>query len=191
MPERSKPHESRRRLTACAVAATLLAGCGDRGPLVAPADLRATTGPVAAVAAGAIDVSGSWSWHEDVVSVMPREIALVLGLTPEGTVTHVTCTDFGTMTVTQTGSTFTGTATQTSVCRTRGGQQFSPFPPDLTVTDGRVVGRSLQFSFGGCPYHAVATLAGGGAVLLEGTGACAVDLHPALLKTVTWEAVRT
>jgi hypothetical protein len=190
MPERTRTHESTRRLTACAVAATLLAGCGDQGPLVAPTDLRETTRPVAAVAAGAIDVSGSWSWREEVVSVMPREIALILGLTPEGTVTHVTCTDFGAMTLVQTGSTFGGTATQTSICRTRGGQQFSPFPPELAITDGRIAGRSLHFDFGGCAYHAVATPAGGAAVRLEGTGICPVDLHPALLKTVTWDAVR-
>jgi hypothetical protein len=179
-----------RRPAVYAAVATLLASCGDPARVVAPADIRGVGAPLASVAAGVIDVGGAWSWHEEVVSIMPREIALLIGLEPEGNVTHVTCTDFGAMTLAQTGATFTGTATQTSLCRTRGGQQFSPFPPELAITDGRIAGRSLHFDFGGCAYHAVAAPAGGVAVRLEGTGICPVDLHPALLKTVTWDAVR-
>jgi hypothetical protein len=191
MQERTSLPRVMRSVAMCVAAVTLLAGCGDQAGLVAPAAVHDAGGSGAALAAGAVDVSGSWNWREEVVSVMPREIALLIGLEPEGRVTHVTCTDFGTMTLVQTGSTVTGTATQTSVCRTRGGQQFSPFPPELAITDGRLAGRSLHFDFSGCAYHAVATLAGGVAVRLEGTGICPVELHPALLKTVTWEAVRT
>jgi hypothetical protein len=192
MHERISALRHTRRLTTGVAVATLLAGCGDPARLVAPAAVRGTGRPLTSVASGTVDVSGAWQWREEVVSLMPREIALLIGLTPEGTVTHVTCTDQGTMTLVQTGSTFTGAVTQTSLCRTRGGQEFSAFPPELAVTDGRVEGRSLRFSFGGCPYHAVATLAGDGvAVQLKGTGVCPVELRPALLKTVTWEAART
>jgi hypothetical protein len=178
------------RLAMGVAAATLLAGCGDPARLVAPADVLDAGAPLATVAALPVDVSGSWSWQEELVSVMPQEIAILIGLQPEGTVTHVTCTDYGTITLVQSGSTFAGTATQTSVCQTRGGQQFSPFPPEVDITNGRINGQSLHFDFGGCPYDAVATPAGGEALRLEGTGMCPVDLRPALLKTVTFEAVR-
>lgn len=179
-----------RHVAGIAAAATLTAGCGDQARLVAPADVPDAHRSSPQVAAG-IDVGGSWVWREGVVSIMPREIAPFLGIEPEGTVTHVRCTNHGTLTLAQDGSTVTGAATQTSACRTRGGQQFSPFPPVLTVTDGRIAGRSLHFSFGGCPYHAVARLVDGVAVELTGGGTCPVDVHPALLNTVSWTAVRS
>jgi hypothetical protein len=147
----------------------------------------------ATVHSEAIDISGSWTWSDIVTTTFPAEIAEILGIQAEGAVTHATCEAGGTMSIAQTGDTFQGTATQASRCTTRGGQQIvSPFPPTIEIVDGRIAGRSLHFLFGGqeCPFQAVVSVSDGVAVALEGTGKCAPEVHPGLLKSVNWRAAR-
>src|SRR5215203_4745141 len=63
-----------------------------------------------------IDLSGTWSWSETLTTIIPPFIAEIIGIVPEGPVTHATCYDNGTFSLVQTGNTFSGTATQTSAC---------------------------------------------------------------------------
>jgi hypothetical protein len=170
------------------LAAFWAAGCGKDAVAPTPEARAARAGGGAQV----IDLSGQWAWSETVTTLFPPFIAGLIGIEPEGPVTHATCTDAGVLTIVQTGDTFVGTATQTSTCATRGGQQYvPPFPPLLDVLDGRVHGRSFEFEFsGGCPYHGTASLDDGVATRIGGTGKCEIVLHPALLKTVAWEATR-
>jgi hypothetical protein len=168
-------------------------GCGsDAAVLTAPSESELGTTASSSVQDAAIDLGGTWTWTETVTTIFPPLIAEILGITPEGPVTHATCYDNGTLTLAQSGNTFDGTATQTSTCTTNGGQQYTPpFPPTLDVLDGRIDGSSIDFSFSdGCPYHGTVSLEGGIAVQIGGTGKCEIMLHPALLKTVTWQATR-
>jgi hypothetical protein len=174
------------------LAALSVAGCASDVVSPPPSALAPRVTASARGGAPVIDLSGTWVWSETVTTIIPPFIASILGITPEGPVTHATCYDAGILTLVQSGRTFVGTATQTATCTTRGGQQYQPpFPSTLEVLDGRIDGRSLEFTFSGdCPYHGSASLAGGVVVGIGGTGKCAVDLHPALLKTVTWQATR-
>lgn len=173
----------------------ILSAGGCRPDVAAP---TALSGPELAMTArsnaqdAAIDISGTWTWSETVTTIIPPLIAGFIGITPEGPVTQATCSDFGTFNLVQTGNTFAGTATQTSACITKGGQEYTPpFPPTLDIVDGRIAGQGIEFSFSGeCPYHGVISLSGGTAVQLRGTGKCEIMLHPALLKTVSWQATR-
>ncbi|MEO6525263.1 MAG: hypothetical protein ABIP93_01430 [Gemmatimonadaceae bacterium] len=188
------PVEARSTLTRVAplvalLAALSIAGCG--------ADVAAPTAPTSAprrsVGTEAVDLSGTWAWSETVAALFPPFIAQIVGIEPEGPVTHATCYDWGVLTLVQTGDTFTGTATQSSICTTKGGQEYVPpsFPPLLDVLNGQIRGRSFSFDFSvGCPYSGTVSLDGGVATRIGGTGRCEVFLHPALLKTVSWQATR-
>ena len=190
------------------LAALLLAGC-DGGLGTEPSGASAAT---AAVAAPAVDVSGSWVWREEVILQLPEEFALeAFGVQPEGPVTIGRCVNTGIMELAQDGSTFSGTATQNSTCVSRGGQQFSPpaFSPVLDVREGEIRGRSLRVVFGAgdvpCLYHAqIADIEDGTAVRLRGAGRCIPPGHPQsplsalgidlpsgpISPTVVWEATR-
>jgi hypothetical protein len=180
------------RSLACALlaAALLTAGCGTDVVSPTPKALGAVANRSAQPTA--VDLSGQWAWSETVVTLIPPFIAGLIGIEPEGPVTHATCYDAGVLTLVQTGDTFVGTATQTTTCTTRGGQQYvPPFPALLDLLDGQIHGRSFSFDFSeGCPYQGTASLVGDIVVRIGGTGKCEVFLHPALLKTVTWQATR-
>lgn len=186
----------RTTILAYAIPTLLLAACIGDSPLApgptAQRDASTTPAAFSTAQADAIDLGGTWNWSETVKTIFPPLIAGIIGIVPEGPVTHATCYDTGTMTLIQTGSTFVGTATQSSICTTSGGQQYAPpFPPTLDILDGRIEGRSIDFSFSeGCPYQGTVSLDGGIAVQIGGTGMCEIMLHPALLKTVTWQATR-
>jgi hypothetical protein len=159
------------------------------------------------------DLSGAWNWSRVEQLTMPSWLAeFVIGIDPEGPITRATCEGSGTMTLTQTGATFTGTATQTTHgCETAGGQQFqSPGAAmPIAVADGRISGRAIRFSFSNptvspCPHQAtISAIQGDTAVALTGTGRCFVPGHPksespilldpppgGTSKTLTWQAVR-
>jgi hypothetical protein len=180
------------------LAALSTAGCG--ADVVSPtrrvlaARVLAARVLAARVNGGAhqVNLSGHWAWSETVTTIFPPFIAGIVGIEPEGPVTHATCYDAGVLTLVQTGDTFVGTATQTSTCTTRGGQQYQPpFPPTLEVLGGQIHGQSFEFEFsGGCPYRGTASLVDGVVVRIGGTGKCEIFLHPALLKTVSWQATR-
>jgi hypothetical protein len=190
------------------VALALVAvGCNDRQGPLAPADGASVV--LASKSAPLADISGTWLWNEDVIfSVAAPTTGVFFGIQPEGPITHFTCHESGTMTLTQSGSSFGGTATQASECRTRGGQVFSPpvFPPVLDVAEGSIKGRSVHMLFGAgdinCPYHATISMEGGQAVSLDGSGRCIEPGHPlsgipldhpdqaGAGPTINWEAVR-
>jgi hypothetical protein len=171
------------------LAALSAMGCG--------ADVAAPTAPSPApqrsVGTQAVDLSGNWAWSETVTALFPPFIAAIVGIEPEGPVTHATCYDRGVFTIVQAGDTFVGTATQTAICVTQGGQQYVPpsFPPLLDLLNGQIHGESFSFDFSeGCPYHGTVSIDDGIATRIGGTGKCPVFLHPGLLKTVTWQATR-
>ncbi len=161
--------------------ALVAAGCNDRQEPLAPSDgtsLLLAPAPVA-------DISGTWLWREDVIfSVAAPTTGVFFGIEPEGPITHFRCHETGTMTLTQSGSSFSGTASQASECRTRGGQVFSPpvFPSSLDVAEGRIEGHSVHMLFGAgdinCPYHATISMEAGQAVSLNGSGRCIEPGHP-------------
>lgn len=177
-------------------------------------NLTAPAAPSALTAAAAPpDLSGAWNWSRVEHLTLPAWVAaLVVGIEPEGPITQVTCEGSGTMTIDQSGRTFSGTATQTiHGCETAGGQQFqSPGASDpIVVADGRISGRSIHFRFESptvkpCPHDAtISEIHAGTAVALTGTGRCFVPGHPksespialdppqaGTSKTVRWKAVR-
>ena len=193
------------------LAALAAAACHDGGA-VAPTEPLATLDASAASASQPVDVGGTWSWREEVVLQVPEAFALeFFGVQPEGPMTVGRCVGTGIMELEQTGATFSGTATQTSTCVTRGGQRFSPpvFTPTLDIRDGEIRGLGVQLVFGAgdvpCLYHAtIAEIEDGKAVRLRGGGRCIPPGHPqsplAALglpfpsgpvgPTVLWEASR-
>jgi hypothetical protein len=139
--------------------------------------------------------------------ILTEEAAPMFGVAPEGPRTILNCESGGVLTINQTGDTFTGSATQSSLCETKGGVQVvpPPFPPALDVIDGRINGRHISFTFGAgpvpCPYTASVRVTGGSATALVGTGRCIVPGHPqsplpvpppplAPTKTIEWVATR-
>ena len=62
-----------------------------------------------------------------------------------------TCANHGTVTVSQNGSLFTGTYSQTGFCSGPGGTTDNSGSGD--ITSGRLIGAALQFSAGGCSYR--------------------------------------
>jgi hypothetical protein len=111
------------------------------------------------------------------MTVPPFVAEMIFGIAPEGPMTHIRCESGGGLTLLmQTQSAFTGSATQSSVCRTQGGVVFTPFPATLVVENGRILGHSFRFDFtsGGvsCPQQGGIRVRDGQAVELRGTGDC-------------------
>jgi hypothetical protein len=166
------------------------------------------TGLAFSQGAGPVDISGEWSLSRVLQVTAPDWVAeLIFGIEAEGPVTVFRCESVGSMTLSQAGSEFTGTAAwDSNACETRGGQVFSAGFPPITI-EGQISGRSLRFDWiepGGlvCPQHGrIGDLANGVAVVLSGTGRCIVPGHPlspvpldpppaGTSKTLVWEAVR-
>jgi hypothetical protein len=156
-------------------------------------------------------LTGEWSWSRVENVRMPYELAdMIPNVDPEGPMTQARCEGSGTMMLTQTGTTFSGTAAQSlNQCVTQGGQQFTPPGSDLLImVDGRIRGASIQFSFANafltpCPHAGVISVVEDGlAQTLTATGRCFVPGHPQSespipadpplsgSKTLNWEAVR-
>jgi hypothetical protein len=199
-----------RKTTLVPLLLCVLAGCSAE-PLGVEPDASpgpSLAGPSLAAASADADISGAWNWREVVVLNLNEFAATVFfGIQPEGPQTHVRCNDSGTMTLVQTGASFTGTALQTATCETQGGQVFTPpvFPPVVDIAEGSIRGRSMHFLFGAgdvpCPYRAeIADVQAGVAVRLTGGGKCITPGHPqsplpfdppgASSPTVIWEATR-
>lgn len=165
---------------------------------------------VAVVAAAVPDLGGEWRWTSVEKVSMPPFLAMLLGIVPEGDLTHARCESGGTMTLLQNDGSFAGTAQKLSnECTTEGGQAFNQPETRFVVTDGRVDGRSVRFSFGTatvapCPHRAViAELEGDTPIALTGNGRCFLPGHPLSessapagpppsgeSRTVSWRAVR-
>ncbi len=199
------------RLTAVLVP-VFLAGCSEGGP-VGPGEFL--DGPDVALsqhgsAASLVDVSGAWTWTSVEVLRMPTHVAAMVGIDPEGPNTHARCESAGSMTLAQTGAAFEGTATrEANACLTRGGQSFQQPGVALWVSDGRITGGSVRFSFATatvtpCPHQAVISSEEGGlATALRGRGRCVIPGHPlsespivldpppgGTSTTLVWEAAR-
>ena len=157
------------------------------------------------------DVSGAWVWSTTEHLTLPPFVAeQIFEITPEGMVTQLWCQTSGTLTLVQTGSTFTGSGTQSATCETGGGHRFdSPptaTPPTIQVNDGRIRGKALEFTVdsGGmdCPHKgAITDLDGAVATELRATGRCIVPGHPkspvplepppaGTSKSISWVATR-
>lgn len=136
------------------------------------------------VEAPSLDIGGVWNWSNLESIRMPPEVANMVGVVPEGPNTHARCESSGFMNVTQTGSTFEGIAFKSSnSCTTKGGQSFQQAATVLSIANGRIGGRQLEFSFESfiirpCPHRAVVEVAEGVAVALHGSGRCILPGHP-------------
>ena len=192
-------------ITAPVLTLFLAGACSDAAlPLTTPALTHsgpATTTP--AVAPASIDISGPWTWRQTTrMAVRPFAAELIFGIAPEGPMTQITCESGGELTIVpQTASTFVGSATQSSECRTNGGVVFNPvpfpFPAVLQVENGQISGLHFQFDFtaagGPCPQKGSIRVVGGSAVELRGTGDCTLPDEHALVggyKDVQFVATR-
>ena len=142
--------------------------------------------------ASAYNISGTSQWEESNISVVPGFVAALIGLEDEGPTLHLTCESGGTMTFTQEGMTFSGSATQGGECFTQDGQgPFYPFPSSLDITNGEITGRSIRFQFGTCTYRGRLVVVHNCSVLaIAATGNCPEFFTPASLKTVSFTAIR-
>jgi hypothetical protein len=160
----------------------LIAACGD-SVITAPGS-DAPNEPAFGLVGGAIDLNGTWDWTETtVIKTQAWAVPLFFGVQAEGPITHITCQAQGTLSLTQNGSTFSGSSTQSGSCETKGGQPvLAPFPPTLDLIDGQIIGRSYRFTWdagpfplGGhifCPNHGAIRVKDGAATELRGSGDC-------------------
>ncbi|HEX6309002.1 MAG TPA: hypothetical protein VFZ69_12485 [Longimicrobiales bacterium] len=162
------------RLAAIALCLTA-AACGDTAGPTGPDEVT-----VSGSAVYAADAGGSWTFQRELVLTAPEWVAaLVFGIQPEGSVTHIECADAGTLHLVQTGAALSGSATITGgTCTTRGGQAFTMPQPGIVIPEGTVAGTSVRFvwvedGYLPCTYHLV--LSG---TSLDGTGRCVVPGHP-------------
>jgi len=136
-------------------------------------------------AAAPSDISGTWNVSGMIQLTLPPLIAeFVLGVTPEGPVTHVRCTFSGTMNLDQVGANFDGSQNRNpNECVTAGGQQVVvPIGP-VAVEEGVIRGRSIEFVLLDgplvCPQNGVVSdIRNGKAYRMTGTARCIVPGHP-------------
>jgi hypothetical protein len=162
----------------------------DRAGSGAMATSAVPTGPSAIVTSAVPDVSGLWIWSgSGHLTVPSTEVERLLGILPEGPITHLRCESTGTMELSQTGTTFSGLATRnTSRCETGGGRVLelptATFPNTLPVLEGLITGRAVHFLLGavagvGCPHNgAIQDVQEGAATELRATGRCIIPGHP-------------
>lgn len=174
-------------VTGLAAALAVTACKADSAMAPAPVDAAATLGS-AARASGPFDIGGAWQFAEETSLTFPGELAASLGIAPEGPVLHVSCSSpQGVLTITQSGSTFTGTLTHpASSCVTRGGQTVQPpwtLPYEATLS-GRLTGRALdiqQFDVVGpveCTKKGTLQVAGGTVTGMRTKGRCDLSSLP-------------
>ena len=161
-----------------ALTAAVLGACGET-PLTEP--VSDFTGALTPAWLKAADLSGTWQWWQTTKVAARPFTAVLFGIQPEGPITQFTCESAGQLTINAvTASTFVGSATQSSICVTRGGIVFNPslFPPSLHVANGEIRGHSFRFDFtdGGipCPQAGAIHVQNGTAVELRGSGDCAL-----------------
>ena len=198
-------------LILCA-AVPALAGCSG----TSPTDPQPEAGgpEVASVSSSAqaamvVDLVGSWIWTSEEHLTFPAFVAeVIIGIQPEGPNTTARCSNVGTMTLIQSGASFTGTANRTAhECVTKGGQVFQDpgaFAP-IAIEGGEIRGRSVRFLFTGqldCPHHgSLSNVQNGVATALKGGGRCIIPGHPesgapldppplGTSKTLDWQALR-
>lgn len=214
------PNGSLRLFSLLTLTAAMLAGCSQTPAFPtspsALVDAAAVVKPAALLVAPrgvtAPNINGLWNARGVVQLTVPPWVAqLVLGIVPEGPVTHIRCESSGTMELTQLGESFSGIQYRDpNVCETRGGQRYEEPKGMVPVLEGRIEGRSLGFELEDppltCPQRGVITqIEDGTATRLSGTARCIVPGHPqsdapppfdidpppgGTSKTLTWEAWR-
>jgi hypothetical protein len=152
-----------------------------------------------------IDVSGEWEYRGEYFIYLLELAASFFGFEPEGTRTHLRCRHTGTLTLAQSGSTFTGTYTEDGVCESAGGQVRPVVVAAGEIANGTIRGRSIQYSLLDlgpveCPQHGAIEVENGVAVRLHGSGSCIEPGHPqspldvppprAGTNRTLWEATR-
>ena len=183
-----------RLVTSIPVVLVILAtGCSGAG---APAAPSAAAGSSPAVRPAVnLYLSGSWDWSETTVLQLTPPAAGLFGLAPEGPVTHVECESAGELTLTQAGSSFSGQATQSSSCTTKGSVTIDPalFPPGWTV-EGELTAQALSFTVDTgifpCHYRGSVRVDDGEVSELTATGACEVPRELGNDKILGFRAVR-
>jgi hypothetical protein len=208
------------RLLFTLIAASFLsvACSGDARPGLQPTSFPAGLAAASALpatspanASSPSDVSGAWTWSSTAHLTAPPFVAeFIFGIPPEGPITQLRCDSSGTMTLAQTGTAFSGSATQAAICETGEGHVFVPppaaVPPSMAVADGRLTGHALQFRFVAgdlpCPSEGVITeFDQGMATAFRATGRCIIPGHPqspvpldpppaGTSKTTVWTATR-
>lgn len=173
-----------RTFVAVAIGIALIAGCSETEITEASPDRS----PLMSAHGGAsIDISGDWLWSREEHLIFPAWVAeLIFGIQPEGPTTSARCSGSGTMSLVQTGNTFSGVATsEGGQCTTRGGQVFAGVAPNEPIVDGQIRGKSVRFHLIGaggsvdCAMHAVISeIQAGTASALTGGGHCIVPGHP-------------
>jgi hypothetical protein len=176
-----------RKLFGVIMASVWLAACSDGGVT----DVAPTGSLLGAHGNGgaSVDLSGEWTWAESETLIIPAwavELAFP-EIEAEGSITRASCESSGTLTLVQTGNTFTGTTVRTDhECVTSGGQIFggdaSAFLPQ-PIIDGEIRGRSFVMhrlaTVVECIYHGtISGLEAGVATTLSGGGQCIVPGHP-------------
>jgi hypothetical protein len=139
------------------------------------------------------DISGDWLWSESNIITVPGYVSGFIGIEEEGPTLHLLCEVTGTLDVTQSGSSFTGEATQTGQCYSQGGQgPVFPFSPTLHALGEIGPGHSFFIDFGDCEYngHLSVDPSTGEVTAISATGNCAEVFSPASFKAVGWTAVR-
>lgn len=172
------PAKQQHSIPVLALAVAVLGACSET-PLTEPVSDLA--GAVAPDRLSASDLDGTWQWWEKTTVAARPLTAAMFGIPPEGPMTHFTCESGGQLTITAvTGTTFVGSATQSSECVTRGGFVFNPplFPASLQLVNGEIRGHSFRFDFsaGGipCPHAGAIRVHGGTPMELRGSGDCAL-----------------
>lgn len=160
----------RSTLLCAAVLAVLLPACAQDHPLAVRSEAAGANAQIAATP----DIGGTWNYSETVFLV----------LKPEDEVLHLSCSSpDGVLTITQTGSSFTGTLTHpTGTCVTKDGISLpTPWPlPYHATLSGRITGKALQIDQYDappsapvhCPKSGTIRLENGNAVELTTKGRC-------------------
>jgi hypothetical protein len=162
--------------------------------------ITATSWPYAAPGPIAPDVGGVWDWHERSVVLAPTEfiVAFFGPLEPEGPVMRLSCDAWGTMTLQQNGSSFSGSTGQDGTCTTQGGQvtPVTPFPPSFTVS-GSIDGHAVKFDADVgqgivCSYQGSLSVSNGVATRFDTSGGCDVPFpfHPNMNKSLSFDMTR-
>jgi len=190
-----------KRFTLLAIVASGTLGCSESYPLGSGSETLDPAAVATSAAVNPLDVAGIWSWEHHTIFVIPTPVAAAV-LPPtalphlSGPIARIRCHVAGVMNLSQTGSAFDGTSSQSSSCHLPDGPEFAwPFVynPSFVVADGQVNGRSIRFSVPPLCTNRGSLRATSGVVTgWKATGSCAIPIpdRPAVAKTITWEAWR-
>lgn len=135
----------------------------------------------ASVVGADLDLEGVWDWRETTRLHLRPPVVALFGIQAEGPVTTIDCEAWGELTLTQNGTAFSGSATQSSWCTTGRGVSFDPsaaFGPGWDLVDGTIVGRSIRFEVRTvafpCPYKGSVRVTDGQVTALHANGHCEV-----------------